>query len=171
MLAYSDIREIQKKEMDSAAIVVLEKEFYVKLRELLAKKKKEALESSSLLSMKEYENIKRIALSVHAKREEKLVLMALRGENSVPGLSEEEEILLVQVREVVKKARASFKEALGEDEGYAPRINKIRILNDVEQYVGLDKSLYGPFKKDEEHALPKEEAEWLLKSKMAEMIR
>jgi DNA replication initiation complex subunit (GINS family) len=169
MLTYSTLREIQKKEFDSAAPVPLEKDFYRQLAELIAKKKKEALESGSLLSIREYENIKRIALLIYTKREEKLVLMALRGEKDTNGLSENEAALLNTITEIINNSRSKFKEIFADDT--FSEVRRIRILSDVEQYVGLDKNVYGPFKAGEELTLKKEEAEWLLKAKMAELVR
>lgn len=170
MLTYGDLREIQKKELGSAAIVHLEKDFYEQLKDLLVKKKKEALESSSLLVMREYENLKRIALSITSKREEKLLLMAIRAENSiVVGLSESETALLTQVTNLVAKQRALFKELVGEDEVSDSR--RVRILKDIERYVGLNKGIYGPYKSGEEHLLNKDEADWLVKARIAEIVR
>lgn len=169
MLTYSDLREIQKKELSSAAIVPLDKDFYGQLKDMLAKKRKEALESGLLLTMREYENIKRIAVSIHSRREEKLLLMAIRGECNAPGLSEGEATLLTQVADLINKQRSMFTEAVDDKE--ASQFRRVRILKDIEQYVGLDKGVYGPFKSGEEHMLLKDEAEWLLKARMAELVK
>ena len=169
MLTYSDLREIQKKELSSAAIAPLSKDFYEQLKDFLQKKRKEAMDSGSLLSMREYENIKRIAASIQSKREEKILLMATRGESSVAGLSDSETELLSRVAELINKQHAHFKDVVGEDEG--AQFRRVMILKDIEQYVGLDKNLCGPFKMGEEHLLQKDEAEWLTKSRMAELVK
>ena len=93
-LSYSALREIQKKEMDSAAIIKLENDFYSQIAELLAKKKEEAMSSQSIMAIREYENIRKTVISIQAKREEKIALMALRGENDGDGLTPEEKSFL-----------------------------------------------------------------------------
>ncbi len=171
MLTYGILREIQKRELDSAAIVSLDKDFYEQLQELLAKKKKEAMESGSLLSIKEYENIKTIATSIYSRREEKILLMAIRGETEIGCLSDSENSVLKEVSEIISKWRMSFKGMLSDDQNNTRNIHRLRILNDVEAYTGLDRSIYGPFRRGQELSLNKDEAEWLLKAKMAELIR
>jgi len=171
MLNYSDLRDIQRKEMESSAVVALSDDFYQSMSMLLAEKKSSAQSSKSLLAIKEYENIKKILLSVQAKREEKIVLMAVRGESAGPGLTSEEKEMLKELSSIVNKSRNAIK-GVWESEDAAPGhdARRIRLLQDVAQYKGLDNSVYGPFRKGEEQMLPNVEAEWLLKSRMAELL-
>jgi DNA replication initiation complex subunit (GINS family) len=50
-------------------------------------------------------------------------------------------------------------------------IKKVRFLKDLSAYVGANKETVGPFKSGDEGALPSEEADWLLKQKIAEMAQ
>lgn len=172
MLDYSGLRGIQKKEMESSAIVSLPEDFYQEASALLSKKKEEAVSSQSLLAIKEYENIKKIMLSISAKREEKIVLMAVRGENGGEGLTSEEKVMLKELSSIIINSRQKVKNVWDRDEAPSrkPSGQRIKILKDVEQYRGIDSSLYGPFKEGEEHMLPDKEAEWLLKAGMAEPL-
>lgn len=168
MLSYTTLREIQKKEAESAEIVKLEKDFYAQLKEMLEKKREEALRSSSLLLIKEYENLKKIAMSIQSKREEKLMLMAIRGDASHAGLTDEESMLLKRISEIVKETRERIAVVWTEKE--PQQIKMIKVLKTVERYIGLDKKVYGPFEAGQELALPKDEAEWLLKARLAELL-
>lgn len=170
MLNYSDLRDIQRKEMESSAVVALSDDFYQSMSMLLAEKKSAAQSSKSLLAIKEYENIKKILLSVQAKREEKIVLMAVRGESAGPGLTSEEREMLKELSSIVNKSRTVIKGVWESEEAAPPDARRIRLLQDVAQYKGLDNSVYGPFRKGEEQMLPNVEAEWLLKSRMAELL-
>jgi len=171
MLDYSGLRGIQKKEMESSAIVNLPEDFYQEASALLSKKKEDAVSSQSLLAIKEYENIKKIMLSISAKREEKIVLMAVRGENPGEGLTSEEKVMLKELSSIIINSRQKVKNIWDREEAPpTPSGKRIKILKDVEQYRGIDSSLYGPFKEGEEHMLPDKEADWLLKAGMAEAL-
>ncbi|HLC69211.1 MAG TPA: hypothetical protein VJH24_05200 [Candidatus Bilamarchaeaceae archaeon] len=166
MLTYAALREIQKKEMESAAIVPVEENFYQQLAHLLERKKEEAQQSNSLLTIREYENIKKITQSIQSKREEKMALMALRGAHSGEGLALEERTLLEKLLDAIEESRRTVK-MVWESERVRP---KIRILKEVEQYKGVDEQVYGPFKPGEELELPKEETDWLLKAQLAKLV-
>ncbi|MBD3210791.1 hypothetical protein GF318_05400 [Candidatus Micrarchaeota archaeon] len=172
MLNYSVLRDIQKKEMESSAIVSLPDDFYQKVSELLSKKKEEAFSSKSILAIREYENIKKIVMSISAKREEKIVLMAVREEGASGGLTSEEKEMLKALSSIILDSREKVKN-IWSSEKPAPAESsstRVRILKDVARYRGVDDTLYGPFKQGEEQSLPQQEAEWLLKSGMAESL-
>src|SRR5262249_36764583 len=116
MTNYSDLRDIQRKEMESSAIVSLPDDFYQTISALLAKKREEAMASKSLLAMREYENIKKIIMAIQAKREEKIVLMAVRGEREGAGLTSEEREMLKDLSSIIKKARENVKNVWGSEE-------------------------------------------------------
>jgi len=170
MLNYSDLRDIQRKEMESSGIVNLPEDFYNVIALLLAKKNSEAHDSKSLLAIKEFENIKKIVIAIQSKREEKIVLMAVRGEREGVGLTAQEKELLKELSSIIKRSRESVKNAWESEESTLSASRKIKILKDVSQYRGLDNSLYGPFRQGEEQQLPSAEAEWLLKAGMAEIL-
>lgn len=168
MLNYSELRDIQKREMESSGIVKLSDDFYQAVALLLSTKKQEAMSSKSLMAIKEYENIKKILISIQSKREEKIVLMAVRGETNDTGLTSEEKGMLRDIRASVDKSHESIKGVWENDDLAPANSRRIRILQDVAQYKGLDNLVYGPYKKGDEQVLPMTEAEWLLKSRMAE---
>jgi DNA replication initiation complex subunit (GINS family) len=167
---YSELRDIQKREMDSSAIVNLPDDFYHEVSKLLAKKNEDAVSSKSLLAIKEYENIKKIIISISSKREEKIVLMAVRGEKEGTGLTLEEREMLKELSSIIKKARTKTQAIWAAEDPTAGNSRKIKVLKDISQYRGLDNAIYGPFKQGDEQSLPKAEAEWLLKAGMAEIL-
>lgn len=170
MLNYSELRDIQRKEMESSAIVSLPEDFYRSVSGLLIKKGSEAVSSKSLLTIKEYENTKKIILAIQSKREEKIVLMAVRGEREGVGLTSEERDLLKELSSIIRKSREAVKSVWDSEDALPANSRRIKILKDVSQYRGLDNSLYGPFRQGEEQMLPRAEAEWLLKAGMAEIV-
>lgn len=164
-LDYSSLRDIQRKELESAALVPVDDDFYESLSVFLSSKQREAIGSNSLLAVKECENLKRIVLSISSKREEKIVLMALRNETSPDGLTKEEKETLKNLVDIINKWRSALNNVWT-----PPTKRKVVILKELEQYTGVDNNTYGPFKVGEECFLPKSEVDWLLKSKMAELI-
>ncbi|MFH1520372.1 MAG: hypothetical protein ABID61_01880 [Candidatus Micrarchaeota archaeon] len=170
VLNYSELREIQKREMDSSAVVKLSGDFYHSVSQLLAKKNTEAVSSKSLLAIKEYENIKKIVIAIIAKREEKIVLMSVRGEKEVIGLTLEEKEMLKELSSIIKKSREQKHTIWTAEDPDAGNSRRIKVLKDISQYRGLDNSIYGPFKQGDEQLIPKAEAEWLLKAGMAEIL-
>ncbi|MBI2079885.1 DNA replication complex GINS family protein [Candidatus Micrarchaeota archaeon] len=172
MLNYATLREIQKKELESAALTQLEGDFYEKVNELLRKRSQEAMNSKSFLAIKEYENIRKIVISIQIKREEKLALMGLRGEGEPKGITSEEKEFLEKFVGIINSMRESIKDRWETKESgiSAKKDRRVKVLKDVEQYKGIDNNIYGPFKVGEEINLPEEEANWLLKTKIAESI-
>ncbi len=169
MLTYAVLRDIQRREMESSALVRLEPDFFSKVSILLSEKKEEARQGRSMLPIREYENIKKIIRDIQSKREEKLVLMAIRGDNSGKGLTPDEQELLSELISTVEKGRSKLTGIWSEEN--KPLRVRISVLKDVEEYKGLDNRVYGPFRRGEEHMLPKGEAEWLTREGMAEYKR
>ena len=162
MLSYSTLREIQKKELEGGPLVELKDDFFAKAIEYLKSKKQETT-SGNILSIKEYENAKRVLSIILSKREEKIMLMALRSEKSQIGLVQKEQELFLRLQNIISEHRKSSLI----DEGRELQLQNVVIEKEVGKYIGSDKQSYGPFKKGEERLLPKSEVDWLLKEKMA----
>lgn len=169
MLNYSLLREIQKKEIESFEPVKLEKDFYAQLRIFLESKRASALKSQSFMEMRELENAKKVAKSIMAKRKEKLLFLSALAEGEIEGLAEEEQLFLKQVRKLAGDTFGPLESFFEEPKEEHPTA-KLKIVKTIDAYKGFDNTIYGPFKEGEEISLPEEEAEWLLKSKMAEHI-
>jgi len=167
MLTYAVLRDIQKREMESSAIVQLQDGFYGEVSSFLAVKKEEASSGDSMLSLREYENVKKIVRDIQTKREEKIVLMAIRGDTVGAGLTSEEVKMLKELVSIIDKSRGKLVGIWDNNKKIAQK--RVKLLQDVEQYKGLDNKVYGPFKQGEEQMLPGSEADWLAKSGMAEI--
>lgn len=169
MLNYANLRDIQRRELESSALVKLQDNFYTEVADFLKTKKQEALKDNSMLSLREFENIKRIVRAIQVKREEKIVLMAIRGESTAMGLTSEESEMLKGLFSIIMKSRSHLAGVYGE----VPKVSsekQVRLLQEVEEYKGLDNNTYGPFKKGEERTLPSDEAKWLVQAGMAELV-
>ncbi len=185
MLNYSRLRELQRSEMQNAELSKLDENFYSELKAFLEARKAEALGTQNLLVIRECENVQRIAKAVINKRMEKLVLISLRGKAEVPGLTPEERGFLSRLRGVVEENEAAMHGLIEVEKcegkvsagdavvvgGKAENIKRIKFIKDISPYKGLDEKVYGPFKSGDEAELPGEEAQWLLKEKIAELLQ
>ncbi len=170
MLTYSALREIQKKEMESLEPVKVEKDFYSQLRLFIEAKKAAVMKNQSFAEMRELENIRKVAKSIVAKRKEKLLMISALLEQEPEGLADEERLFLTQIRKVSSDSFGIIDSMFDEPKNDIPPRTKVKIVKTIDAYKGLDNNIYGPFREGEEILLPEEEAEWLLKSKMAEHI-
>jgi DNA replication initiation complex subunit (GINS family) len=166
MLNYAELRNIQRKEMESSEVTSLDNNFYTLVAEFLTARKKEAITSKSIIVIREYENIRKIVFAIQSRREEKIVLMAVRGIHEGKGLTENEKIMLKDLASIIEKSRSGVKDAWN-SERIASDTVRVKMLRNIEQYRGKDDLLYGPFKGGEERLLPPEEAKWLLQVGMA----
>jgi len=167
---YGMLRDIQRQELSSPRLSKLDENFYSEIKEFLSSKKDEAFSSNSILKIREYENLQKIVVSIKEKREEKILLMALRGDKVNGSLTPEEKDLFNELTDVLKKFRGNTDGSSEETEETRKEQLKVKLIKDIEAYKGLDGNVYGPFKKEELVSLPKTEVDWLVKAKIAEMV-
>ena len=158
--------------MASSELCTVEEGFCMELKEFLEKKREEAVGSSNLLVLREYENLRKIAKAIVGKRTEKVVLLALRGKKEASGLTREEAHFLSKISGAIEENDAEmavlFEE--GGENGKKNNIKRVKFIKDIDPYKGLDEKVYGPFRTGEIAQLPLDEAQWLLKEKMAELL-
>ena len=66
------------------------------------------------------------------------------------------------------RAQEAEKRAASPAQEQGSRLKKVRFTKDVPAYMGTNSQTFGPFKNGDEGTLPPEEAEWLLRGKLAE---
>lgn len=162
------LRDIQQKEMNSPKLSQIDQDFYQKVKEFITAKKCDAFSSNSMMKIREYENIQKMVAAIKEKREEKILLMALRGEKINGYITSEEKELFNNIQAALQAFRKKIDEASSEQ--CSETLLKVKIIKDIEAYKGVDGNTYGPYKQDEIISLPKSEVEWLIKAKMAEMV-
>jgi len=166
MLTYSELREIEKKELEGGSLIEVSKDFYLQVSNLL-NEKREAAKNGSVMAIREYSNIKKVVSIIQSKREEKLLLMVLRTEKSAIGSTTEEQDVFLKIQQIIK----TYRESLFLERDKKLTIQKILIRENVESYKGGDGRIYGPFKRGDIISIPNIEQEWLLKENMAERMK
>ncbi len=205
----SEIANLHIKEKKLPYLQPVEKDFYKrlvnrykKLREMFNRSLKDGNLDNIFRIKTEMDNFYNIILDIYKIRLEKIIKKAMKiveDEDSIPeGLAEEEEILIKELVELLRKnkemifsieesvekfeeketiAETSKREELGEEIKEEKREEEkeveyivVRTLNDLPEIVGIDGMTYGPFKKNDIALLPKENANALKNKKLVEIV-
>lgn len=186
-LTYKMIRDFAREEKAQPGLCKLPPDFYASLQDFLKSKFSEIEANRSLAQMKEFENAIATVRELASIRQQKLLFRALRSggqaESALPEMTREEYETYDRFKAIVRQENEKLEEMLrrfeerskpeAESTGpgkESPRLVKLRFIKEVQEYVGSDKTRFGPFKPGQESFLPEQEAELLLKHKLAEAI-
>jgi DNA replication initiation complex subunit (GINS family) len=167
---FDELRKAQAKERAGAALQQLSEDFYTSAEKLLSETRKRG----DFQSLKEYENALKILSDVYHRREQKLLLEALRdareGSREKPHLTGAELELYDALLAAISAGRKKFGFVMRDGTEQRQEKAKVRVLVDLPRIIGSDMQPYGPFKTGETATLPRGEAEILVKRKAAETI-
>ncbi|RLG13448.1 MAG: hypothetical protein DRN71_04770 [Candidatus Nanohalarchaeota archaeon] len=164
MITFKYLRDIQKKERSSSGLCKLDDNFYGAVQEYVLRKKriKDRGKDLSFREKKEIENIGPVVKSIYDTRETKIVNGAVKAartgmkmENillSEKRLFEDVRKKLVDGREVLESVLCPGNGGVAEvkgDEDVPDGFSKIRIVEDIPEFVGEDLKMYGPWKAEE----------------------
>lgn len=184
VITYEKIREIWRKERDSVEIIKLPENFMEKVKKYLKEKKalieefEKEDEELALRIRLEFENAKKTLRDIYEKREKKIVELALlysKGKGNVTevsNMSEEEKELMDKIVKLLRESREKFFNELNEVKVEKEKdrskesdsIMPIKIIEFVPEFMWKDEKVYGPYNENEIVSLPKEIAEYLIKS-------
>ena len=187
-LNYKRLRDLAREEKAQPGLVRLPPEFYTSVESFLSSKFSEMESSRSVLQMREFENSVAVIREISHIRQQKILFKAIRngGEHkSAEDMTREEHELYDRFCAIVEDSRkdldsllaryqSSRKAADGKvqhgEETVASEgsIKKVRFLKDVPAYRGANNETFGPFRPGEESSLPQNEADWLLRGRLAE---
>ena len=126
---YEVLRKFQRIERNTANLAEISGTFYSELASLIKEQAQKYEKSHSIEDAKTLDNIRKIALDIFEKREQKLMLKALRcirNNESECNAIELEKTLLDNVQEVLKANREEFdKIIIGEGFAETPDIFKM----------------------------------------------
>ena len=192
-LTYKNLRDFAREEKAQPGLGKLPEDFYPSVQSFLSSKFSEMEESRSVLQMREFENAAATIRELVLIRQQKLLFRAIRsgGEETkmeemtreeyetydrFRGIVQEENMklnsLLSRFESAKKTARPEQSEATVAAETAAkPSVKKLRFVREVQEYIGMNRERIGPFKAGQESELPEQEADILLRQKMAETIQ
>ena len=190
-LDYKRLRDLAREEKAQPGLVAISEDFYPSVEAFLSSRFSEMEASRSVLQMREFENAVATIKEISSIRQQKILFKAIRngGVHGKTGemtreehelydrfsavIGEEKERLAGMLARFESRPRAhgAEKQAPGPEataQEQGSRLKKVRFTKDVPAYKGANSQTFGPYRKGEEGALPHEEAEWLLKGKLAE---
>jgi DNA replication initiation complex subunit (GINS family) len=187
----SELQDIDTREKEGSALHNVPAEFYPRLRALV-KAKREAMDPSRIITIREYESIMMLANRIVSKRISKISYFASR-EMDAHNMTGEEMGLYATIAASAKELKelGCGEAAAGEHHmpekaaAQAPsqpepasqpdaeqkkgKVRRIRITKYVDAYRGLDNKEYGPFNIGVVLSeMPQDEAEWLMAEGYAE---
>lgn len=181
MITYNDIYEAARKERYTEQLQQISKNFVLDIAEYLSEKKQMAIKEDSEFSevifktKKQLENAITLFKELMLRRRKKilnLVLIAAETgiskqdfENMLPIEKELFEEIMKQIDFTDKKLAIMLNGKNSKDKN-----EKIKFLESVEEFVGLDGETIGPFEIEQTAELPKEIAKILIESKKAERV-
>ena len=187
---YKRLRDLAREEKGQPGLVGLTDDFYSSVGAFLSSRFSEMEASRSVMQMREFENAVATIREISSIRQQKILFKAIRngGVHGATGeMTREEHELYDRFSAVVEEEKGRVDAMLSRFEssprqpGAAPAsrskeaaqastLKKVRFTKDVPAYKGADSQTFGPFKSGDEGDLPAEEAEWLLRGKLAESI-
>ncbi len=182
-MSFEYIREIQRKEKNSSQLSEVEQSFYKDLAAYIHQTEESCKASGN--GFRELENTAKLAREVFEKREQKLVMKALRSvrtkEYDEERMTPEERVLFKALVEAIRSNRTAFDGVmLGDYKFSTPKDtlikengNKVvlaRVRREIPVFVGSDTKEYGPYKAGDVIKLPRAEADLLSKQGLVEVM-
>ncbi len=191
-MEYEDLRKFQRLERnDVLKLVELPENFYEQANALVLKLKKNYEASGREEDLRLYNNAKRALEEVFERREQKILLKALRSvknneidDSNLVGFEKkffndllemiseyrkvfsqfaEGKVLVEEKEEAMEKVKAI-------NEGEVLNTVLVRILKDIPKFVSSDLKELGPFKANDIVRLPEKEAQILAEKQFVEII-
>ncbi|MDW8040194.1 MAG: hypothetical protein RMJ03_02065 [Nitrososphaerota archaeon] len=179
---YEDIFKFWKRENESSQLEKLPPDFYLQVAEYLKKLREEERMidrktlKASLLRV-EMRNVKRLVRQLIKVRYKKLMRCLAEGDKI------SYDSLAIHERNIIANAEFSFANDfknlfnnvltghfIDGSSGKTPKTVIVRFLKEVPAIIGADMKAYGPFKCEDVASLPLENANILIKQKLAERI-
>jgi len=182
MIAYQDIYEALSKEKYSEQLQPLPKSFIKDVSNYFAEKKQLSLKDDDLFSdaiiktKKQLENAVSIFRELMLRRKKKILSLAfLAAETGISKQDYEnmfsfEKILFERIVQAIKDSDKDFNIILSGEENLESKNKIISFVQDVEEFIGLDGNMLGPFEKGQIANLPAEISKILVDDGKAEWV-
>ncbi|MFA6328343.1 MAG: hypothetical protein WCY41_02780 [Candidatus Micrarchaeia archaeon] len=188
-LTYKSLRDFAREEKAQPGLGKLPDDFYPSVQAFLSSKFSEMESNRSVLQMREFENAAATIREIVLIRQQKLLFRVIRSggqDAKVEEMTREEYDVYDRFRGIVQEENGKLdsllsrfesrkKENAGDGQKAAaapekPDVQRVRFTKEVQEYVGMNRERFGPFKAGQESDMPSQEAELLLRQKIAETI-
>ncbi len=175
-LDYAYLRNIQNNEKAGMGLSKLDENFYDEASEYINMLKDNSQNNPSLVSLREFENARKVFEEVVNIRIKKILLNVLQLTDAPINVTVSERDFYSKIKETVQKFKF---EQFNFDQNNKKRnetgktlktegFKKVKTVKDIPQYRGSDGNIYGPYKQGRSVSVPKEEADFLISNQMAE---
>ena len=194
-LTYKRLRDLLREEKSLPSLAKISPDYYSSVELFLSSTFSQMESNNSIMQMREFENATSVIKEISLIRQQKILFKALRngGEHTkTEDMTREEHqvydkfchvieeengrlnsmLSRFQHRKGSSEAAKMQKTAPSAEKSEAPgsRLKKVRFTKDIQAYIGMNKERFGPFKPGEEGSLPSDEAELLLRERLAELV-
>lgn len=192
-LTYKRLRDLLREEKSLPSLAKIPQDYYVSVEAFLSSTFSQMESGHSVMQMREFENATSVIREISLIRQQKILFKALRngGEHTkAEDMTREEHEVYDRFCHVVEEennrlgtllsrfqhSRANAAPVQKQEpssekkEAQGSRLKKVRFTKDVQAYIGMNKERFGPFKPGEEGTLPSDEAELLLRERLAEPV-
>ena len=181
-ISYDEIRRIYRLEKNTSKLVEIEDDFFDSLNDFIKEQKAEYLKSLkdfSVSKARDFTNLKKMVEEIFSLREKKLLNYALvasrTGEMPSQRMPVQEKKTfdkMVAILETHKDLLNGIFNSAQQPKNKGKDLNKVsvRILKDIQSFVGSDMKEYGPFKKDATVSISYKIANLLISRKLVEKV-
>jgi len=185
-LTYKNLRDFAREEKAQPGLGKLPEDFYPSMQSFLSSKFSEMESNRSVLQIREFENAAATIRELVLIRQQKLLFRAIRSggeQTKIEEMTREEYDVYDRFRAIVSEENGKLNSMLSRFESRkaaspqeAPQegkqsVKRVRFTHEVQEYVGMNRERFGPFRAGQESELPEQEADVLLRQKMAETIQ
>ena len=192
-LTYKRLRDLLREEKSLPSLSKIPPDYYTSVEAFLSSTFSQMESSNSIMQMREFENATSVIKEISLIRQQKILFKALRsgGEHTkAEDMTREEHEVYDRFCNVIEEENNRLNSLLSrfqhkrqnavptarqepspeKKEALGGRLKKVRFTKDIQAYIGMNKERFGPFRPGEEGTLPSDEAELLLRERLAELV-
>lgn len=169
-ITYAYLRKLQNEEKETMVLTELSDNFYTNVDTLVKTKREELKKEHSINNIREFENTIKLLREIFQIRQQKILLRTIQssGEDK-DGMTKEEIELFENIKKLMGDHTRIFETSFENKKEEKNILKRIKIVKNVPAYTGIDGSIYGPFKPEQEKELPEAEVNFLIKAEMAKL--
>ena len=172
-ITFEFIRKIQREEKTEPRLSKIPEDFYDKAKAYLKEKKKLSGKKKDRIASLEVKNAEMLLEDIYNRRETKIMDQAIiTTRTDIPPknlLKQEKEFFESLVNTLRSQRGMVLNTLLKKDK--EEKLETVKFMDDIPEFVGIDLKKYGPFKKEEKAKIPKENAELLKKTGKAKSVK
>jgi len=173
-ITFEFIRKIQREEQRESILSKIPEDFYQKAKTYLDQKRKLSEKQKDRKVSLELKNIERLLEDIFNRRETKMLdhaIITVRTDIPPQNLIEEEKEFFESSVNMLRTQRQRVLNTLLKKTKEIEEFKRVKFLEDVDEFVGVDVKKYGPFKKGDKTNLPTENVKVLKERRIVKVLK